>query len=771
MTKNTIKRLMLAGGAASMFAGSAAYAVDFNITGFVRQEIAISVTGQDNPYNTSTNPFLGRNIPNITTNGGGLAGPGTNGSVTGQQFSGKGFPLDNGGFSQPMARASGSAAGDAAYVQKWAGRMAGAGQVTNAFGGPGCVTSNNCGDAARSVKGMNQFNLFATRVELDIQAKWTDELNSFVKIRAYSDYQELLGNGQTDSHFNADFGWIGGRGNLLEYNTPNFMLDIPSAYLDYNSGPLWVRLGQQQIAWGEAYFFRVFDVPNGLDTRRHFTLDVGAEEFSDKRVAAPALRVNYTFKNGWTADTFVQMAAPTTLVGTNTPYNVVASGFSWRDTGQSEILRNNVNYGTRITMPVTDSLTLGLMAVSRLNPDGVVQWADAPLKLGDGSANPFCFGPNNYAGNILTGFGLQALGTALDNNQNGQNDVTELLTPMSKGKCGANASPDRMGTAAWKEWMTYAGKARLNPIEGVLGFLNGGDEKSGTNASTLTTAMFGIATSPNGGLRDPAGARMLFNNIGGQKNNKTPFTYDATRNILDAFFNGFAFPRGYITRQFERETITGASGNYIVNSTPGSWLDQLIIRGELAITPNKVFTALDLRAGSFIEATEVSSALILEKYHNVVPGLPATYLVGQWMHKTQSDLFGRHLSGNQDKLKATTGCLPTATSATDPVTGLNSTGAREKGCGRPVGQTSADYISLAFQQPFPNLIWRADYAMLIDIQGGVLLQPGVKYKPSTHWQVDLYANVLVDLTPKQNDDVVETLDWADEVFARVTYYF
>ena len=61
--------------------------------------------------------------------------------------------------------------------------------------------------------------------------------------------------------------------------------------------------------------------------------------------------------------------------------------------------------------------------------------------------------------------------------------------------------------------------------------------------------------------------------------------------------------------------------------------------------------------------------------------------------------------------------------------------------------------------------------MLIDIQGGILLQPGVKYKPSTHWQVDLYANVLTDLTPKQNDDVIETLDFADEVFARVTYYF
>ena len=80
-------------------------------------------------------------------------------------------------------------------------------------------------------------------------------------------------------------------------------------------------------------------------------------------------------------------------------------------------------------------------------------------------------------------------------------------------------------------------------------------------------------------------------------------------------------------------------------------------------------------------------------------------------------------------------------------------------------------MAFAFQQPFPNLIWRADFAMLIDVQGGLLLQPGVKYKPSTRWQFDVYANILQDFTPGENDDVIETLDFADEIFARVSYYF
>jgi hypothetical protein len=95
----------------------------------------------------------------------------------------------------------------------------------------------------------------------------------------------------------------------------------------------------------------------------------------------------------------------------------------------------------------------------------------------------------------------------------------------------------------------------------------------------------------------------------------------------------------------------------------------------------------------------------------------------------------------------------------------------DRRCGRPEGNGSANYVSFAFQQPFPNLIWRADFAMLIDIEGGVLLQPGLRYKPSSDWQFDLYANMIQDFSEGSNDDVLETLDFADEVFARVSFFF
>jgi len=58
----------------------------------------------------------------------------------------------------------------------------------------------------------------------------------------------------------------------------------------------------------------------------------------------------------------------------------------------------------------------------------------------------------------------------------------------------------------------------------------------------------------------------------------------------------------------------------------------------------------------------------------------------------------------------------------------------------------------------------------MDVEGGFLVQPGVRYRPSDRWQWDLYANLIED-GGDENDDIMETLDFADEVFARVTYFF
>jgi len=39
-------------------------------------------------------------------------------------------------------------------------------------------------------------------------------------------------------------------------------------------------------------------------------------------------------------------------------------------------------------------------------------------------------------------------------------------------------------------------------------------------------------------------------------------------------------------------------------------------------------------------------------------------------------------------------------------------------------------LAFALQQPFPNLIWCANFAALYDPKGGLLLQPAVRWKPN-----------------------------------------
>jgi hypothetical protein len=61
-------------------------------------------------------------------------------------------------------------------------------------------------------------------------------------------------------------------------------------------------------------------------------------------------------------------------------------------------------------------------------------------------------------------------------------------------------------------------------------------------------------------------------------------------------------------------------------------------------------------------------------------------------------------------------------------------------------------------------------AILVDVAGGYLVQPGVRYRPAANWQWDLYANII-EAPGGDNDTIMETIDYADEVFMRATYFF
>ena len=546
-------------------------------------------------------------------------------------------------------------------------------------------------DATRALpRADNDFNYTIVRGEFNFDARLTNNLRFIAEVRGIYDVDRYDNFELSDGPPNTDpVGTLQRRPNLFEYRVQNgdgvqgretpmaleiagedYMMDLPKFFFDYQRGPLNLRIGNQQIAWGQSIFFRVLDVPNGLDLRRHSLLDYVPEEFSDKRVPSPAIRASYMV-GGWEMDAFVQHFRPTIYANPNTPYNAIASQFTVHDLyGEVD---KEANYGIRMKGPA-GPFTLQFMAARRYGPEGTFRWTKS--------------GVNRDLGNF-PGSGPAMAETAFET--------------------------DPTGVWSADEWFHYAGLARLDAIGGL-------------NAAISEFPV--VNTPPPNGFGTPTA------------NNEAE-----ARLTLDSFFqlSGSGL-RGHLAREYHRENVFGGGIGYVFSGAPGSLLDQLIANIEVQYADDRTFTNTTL-SRDYIVDDEWTASLVLEKYQKFTYTFPATYMVLQWMHKSESDIFGRHLSGMG-------GSEDVASSDTS-------------------NPSSANYVAFAIQQPFPNLIWRADFAALYDVEGGLLLQPALRWKPGGPWAVEAFYN-LVDGelgSKKPTYNALSTADYADELTMRVTYQF
>jgi hypothetical protein len=562
----------------------------------------------------------------------------------------------------------------------------------------------------------NLFNMHILRGELEMGMKLTNDLKFIARVRAiydpgkYKDFDENRLNGiyggitggdpklyqGTPNYFQYRVEGKG-RPNPLEWAGKNYMVYFPTLLLDFNHGPLNVRLGNQQIAWGQAIFFRVLDVVDGLDLRRHSVLDYAQEEFSDKRVPSLGLRVGYQFSDELLADGFIQKFQPSIYGNPNTQYNVIPAQFTVHDRYAEDGLDkfSKVNYGLRLKGNF-GQWGFQAMAVRRYNPDGVFRWT----KSGVNKALP-----NNFADGSLNTFG------AVVNAANGGDSGPALAGTAFE------ASPG--GVYSSQEWFHYAAMVRLNAFDGLNSAI--ADPK----------------------VNDPLTGKPYFE-ADTQKvfASKANTLLDARRELDTFFLAGGGSLRGHIERKYFQENNFGAGVSYVTEGEPGSIFDQLIINLENTYTPKRVFTSPDL-GQSFLTQNSNVTALVMEKYHRFMQSFPATYLVLQYMHRTKDDLFGRSLKGY---------------------------GGDDNGPGK--GINGANYVVFAFQQPFPQDIYRIGFATLYDPKGGILVQPGIVWKPRGYLSVDLfYSYINGHLGGNPNNNALSTADFADEATIRVSYQF
>lgn len=569
----------------------------------------------------------------------------------------------------------------------------------------------------------NDWNVFATKGELDINFNFTNNLTGFVKFRGYyqpdvfnevDDSAFVDGEGGQPNHFRMDN--HGKEATYLSVSDDNFMLDIPSLYLDYSKGPLWVRIGNQQIAWGEALFFRVADVPNGLDYRRHVIFDFGAEEYADERLSAPGIRASYQVNQNWEVEVFAQMFQPTILPPNYTPYNLIQPGFNMNYRDGFDKVDDQINGGIRVqgqSLGKEGNWGVQFFAVARHNPDPIFS-----LEPG---------GVNNLAYPVLPD---QATGQLLD--------FSSQPFIYEPGNLAGVASPD--------EWFYVSGLAGTDGLDLINGLIHdypwiksfaelGLGMVPNADGDYLTTITDGGHNTLGGA--DPDGIDgidflELFWAAGALGSSTNPV------DNLEAILGGVGLS-GKMRVRYASENIFGIGVNHIFYAEPDSWLDQLVVRFEMSYTPDKKYT-YNLR-NSYQEHDEVLASLVFEKYHRFSDSFPATFLIFEYMYRKESDLLGRHLNGLGGNLTRRPGG----------------------------GEDSRGWhgLVLAFQQPFPNLTWRVDASLLYDMEGGFFFQPAVRYKPNSEWSLEAFVNII----DGGNDTALGPFDWSDDFTVRLTYQF
>ena len=152
--------------------------------------------------------------------------------------------------------------------QEFAGRVSGVANPNNTQSNPfnnvPVKDSSSATVHTRNVRSRNNdLNYFVTRAEANIDWRLSSEWKFHGNIRAVYDWDlyEDSGDYTTNPNFQDTPTRInyfqtqlhgGGRGSWLEYSNRKYSIDAPAVYLDYNHGGLFVRVGNQTIAWGES---------------------------------------------------------------------------------------------------------------------------------------------------------------------------------------------------------------------------------------------------------------------------------------------------------------------------------------------------------------------------------------------------------------------------------------------------------------------------------------------------------------------------------------
>jgi len=149
-----------------------------------------------------------------------------------------------------------------------------------------------------------------TLSRFSLQTEWTYQPSNvfklFANIRLLGDTTSLWdSNLRKYNAFPVDvpqYDWL-----MMKASEDTFRAEVWELYTDLSLGNLWLRLGKQQIAWGEMIGSRILDIINPLDLS--WNMQFEPEEFENIRIPEWTIRGIYQIKQerfSWLADSTIE---------------------------------------------------------------------------------------------------------------------------------------------------------------------------------------------------------------------------------------------------------------------------------------------------------------------------------------------------------------------------------------------------------------------------------------------------------------------------------
>jgi hypothetical protein len=106
--------------------------------------------------------------------------------------------------------------------------------------------------------------MFRTAVQLKPQYTFSDNVSVFARVLAANEQANW------DSNVSDDVDWFPkSYDGDMQVSSDNWMLGMKELYVDVDSQFLWLRLGKQQVSWGQSDGLRLLDIINPIDKTWH----------------------------------------------------------------------------------------------------------------------------------------------------------------------------------------------------------------------------------------------------------------------------------------------------------------------------------------------------------------------------------------------------------------------------------------------------------------------------------------------------------------------